>query len=163
MSNALQVTAPEGLPFVEFTRELDFPVEAVFRAHADPELYRQWIGPRGLETEIVEHDFRSGGSWRFVQRQPAEDGGIEVYGFHGVFHTVRVNEYALQTFEFEGFPDVVNLDELRFERLEGGRTRLVGHSTFPSVAARDGMVASGMEGGMREGYERLEELLAPAG
>lgn len=156
MTNALHVTAPEGQPYVEFTRELDFPVEAVFRAHADPELYRQWIGPRGLETEIVEHDFRTGGSWRFVQREPGSD---ETYGFRGVFHVVRENEFAIQTFEYDGFPDLVNLDVMRFERLEGGRTRLVGHTTFPSLEARDGMVQSGMEDGMREGYERLEELL----
>lgn len=156
MNNALHVTAPVGLPYVEFTRELDFPVEAVFRAHADPELYRQWIGPRGLETEIVEHDFRTGGSWRFVQREAGSD---ETYGFRGVFHVVRENEFAIQTFEYDGFPDLVNLDVMRFERLEGGRTRLVGHTTFPSLEARDGMVQSGMEDGMREGYERLEELL----
>jgi uncharacterized protein YndB with AHSA1/START domain len=73
---------------------------------------------------------------------------------------VRDNEFAIQTFEFEGFPDVVSIESLTFEDLGGGRTRLRGHSTYPSLESRDGMVSSGMETGMGDGYERLDDLLA---
>ena len=155
MTNALTVTAEPGVPFVDFVREFDAPVAAVFRAHSEPDLIAKWLGPRAYETRIEHYDFRTGGSYRFVQT----DGGEE-YAFNGVFHVVRENEFAIQTFEFEGFPDVVSIESLRFEDLGDGRTRLVGHSVYPTQEARDGMVASGMEGGMTEGYERLDELLA---
>ncbi|MET0975889.1 MAG: SRPBCC family protein [Leifsonia sp.] len=154
-TNPLTVTAPEGVQYVDFVREFDYPVEAVFNAHRDPKLVAQWLGPRDLEMEIEEYDFRTGGRYRYIHGR-----GDEKYGFNGVFHVVRENEFAVQTFEFEGYPDVVALDSMRFIDLGNGRTRLEGHSVYPTQEARDGMVASGMEHGMREGYERLEELLA---
>ncbi len=77
-----------------------------------------------------------------------------------MFHTVRPNDFAIQTFEFEGFPDVVSIESMTFEDLGGGRSRLRGHCVYPSLEARDGMVASGMEPGMAEGYDRLDEVLA---
>ena len=80
----------------------------------------------------------------------------------GVFHTVRENDFAIQTFEFDGYPDVVSIESLTFEDLGGGRSRLSGHAVYPSMEARDGMAQSGMEGGMTEAYERLEEVLTGA-
>lgn len=156
MTNQLVVTAPEGVPFVEFEREFDAPVAAVFQAHRDPELVSQWMGPHGYEMEIEEYDFRPGGRYRYVHRDPAG----EEYAFRGVFHAVRENEMAIQTFEYEGFPDVVSLDHMTLEDLGNGRTRLRGHTVFPTIEARDGMVESGMERGMSEGYDRLENLAA---
>lgn len=99
--------------------------------------------------------FPSGGNWSYLHRDPE---GNE-YGFRGVFHTVRENEFAIQTFEFLGYPDAVSMESLRFEDLGGGRSRLTGHAVYPTLEARDGMVASGMEQGMREGYDRLEALV----
>jgi uncharacterized protein YndB with AHSA1/START domain len=159
MTNPLHVEAPEGTPFIDWEREFDAPVQAVLRAHQDPELVKQWMGPREYETEMEVYEFKTGGRWRFVQRNDAG----EEYAFNGVFHVVRDNEFAIQTFEFEGFPDVVSIESLTFEDLGGGRTRLRGHSTYPSLESRDGMVSSGMETGMGEGYERLDDLLATEG
>lgn len=154
MSNAVTITLPEGLPFIDMSREFDHPVEAVFEAHRDPELYARWLGPRGYEMDLQEHDFQSGGSYRYVHT--SEHG---TYAFHGVYHVVRENEFAIQTFEFEGYPDVVSIESLRFERLPGNRCRLSIHATYPAVEARDGMAQSGMAKGVEEGYLKLEELL----
>ncbi|MDD1475587.1 SRPBCC family protein [Arthrobacter sp. AL08] len=156
MRNALTLTVPDGLPFIDFGRDFDFPVSEVFRAHQDPELVARWLGPRRVSMSIDHYDFRTGGSYRYTHTAP--DGSA--YGFSGVFHTVRENEFAIQTFEFDGYPDVVSIEFLSFEDLGGGRTRLSGHAVYPSLEARDGMAKSGMEGGMSEGYERLEEVLA---
>ncbi|HEY4606957.1 MAG TPA: SRPBCC family protein [Acidimicrobiia bacterium] len=156
MTNPLKVEAPEGLPFIEFEREFDAPVEAVFRAHKEPELIEQWLGPRGYDMEVESYDFRTGGRYRYKHR----DQKGEAYVFNGVFHVVRDNEFAIQTFEFEGYPDVVSIETMSFEDVGNGRSRLRGHSTYPSIEARDGMVQSGMEDGMSEGYERLDEVLA---
>jgi uncharacterized protein YndB with AHSA1/START domain len=158
MSNALKLTVPEGLPFIDFEREFDFPVADVFRAHKDPGLVTQWLGPRGYTMEVDHYDFRTGGS--YLYRHTGPDGTS--YAFSGIFHTVRENDFAIQTFEFDGYPDVVSIEFMTFEDLGGGRCRLRGHSVYPSQEARDGMAQSGMEGGMSEGYERLEELLSGA-
>lgn len=155
MSNPLKIEVPEGLPFIEFEREFDAPVEAVFRAHKEPDLVKQWLGPRRYEMDIESYDFKTGGRYRYLHRADGEE-----FAFNGVFHVVRDNEFAIQTFEFEGYPDVVSIESLTFEDLGDGRTRLRGHSVYPSVEARDGMASSGMEGGMNEGYERLDEVLA---
>ena len=153
-TNPLTVTVPEGLPFIDFEREFDHPVEKVFRAHRDPELFRRWIGASD-NVQLPIHEFRTGGRYRFVE-QGAD--GVE-YAFNGVYHVVRENEFAIQTFEFEGYPDVVSIESLTFERLDGGRTRLRGHAVYPSMEARDGMAASGMEDGMNAGYTKLEGIL----
>ena len=69
------------------------------------------------------------------------------------------NELIIQTFEYEGWPNEVSMDNIRFEELPDGRSRLVDHSVFPSVAALEGMIREGMEHGVREGYEKLDELI----
>ncbi|MDM7831915.1 SRPBCC family protein [Cellulomonas edaphi] len=156
MSNDLHVNAPEGVPFIDITREFDAPVAKVFEAHAKPELVAQWMGPRDLTMDIKEWDFVSGGRWSYVST--GRDG--EAFGFRGMFHTVRPDEFAIQTFEFEGYPDVVAIESITFEDLGADRTRIRIHSVYPTLEARDGMVASGMEGGVKVGYERLDELVA---
>lgn len=80
--------------------------------------------------------------------------------FNGVFHELRDNEIIVQTFSWEGMPDGVALEKLRFEALPGGRTRLTATSLVDSFADRDAFVASGMEAGVVEGYNKLDDLLA---
>jgi uncharacterized protein YndB with AHSA1/START domain len=158
MTHALRVTAPEGLPYIDTEREFDAPVGAVFDAHRDPDKVRRWMGPDRLDVELAEWDFSTHGGWRMVHR---EEDGTE-YAFHGTFHTVRENDVAVQTFEFEGAPDQVSIEFLTFTDLGGGRTRLGVHAVYPSVETRDAMVSSGMETGMSEGYRRLDDVLATA-
>ena len=155
-THPVTITAPEGLPFVDIEREFDAPVAAVFNAHRDPALVKQWLGPNGYDMQIERWDFVPQGGYRYVHVDPQG----EAYAFNGTFHSVRENEFAVQTFEYEGYPDVVSIESMTFEDLGDGRTRLRGHSVFPTVEARDGMVASGMETGVREGYERLDAILS---
>jgi uncharacterized protein YndB with AHSA1/START domain len=150
-----EITVDPKVPLVRITREFDASPEKVFRAHTDPNLVVQWLGPRRHEMRIDHYDCRTGGSYRYVH---ASDGNE--YGFHGCFHEVRPSELLIQTFTFEGEPDGVALERMLFEDLGGGRTRLTSTSLVDSFEARDAFVASGMEGGVREGYERLDELLA---
>lgn len=152
--NETQIVADPDLPTILIIREFDAPPERVFRAYTDPDLVVQWLGPRRLTMEIDQYDARSGGSYRYVHR---DDHGTE-YGFHGVFHEVRPNERIVQTFTYEGFPDGVSLETAVFEDL-GGRTRVTGKSLMDSIEARDSMLKSGMDHGVREGHERLDELL----
>lgn len=152
-----KITADERVPMIRIEREFDAPCARVFRAHTDPELVAQWLGPRDRTITIDHYDCRTGGSWRYLHTR-----GDDVQGFHGSFHEVRPNETIVQTFTWEGMPDGVSLERLTLEELEGGRTRLVVTSLVDSFEARDAILASGMEGGLRQAYERLDALLAPA-
>lgn len=156
MSNSLHLDVPAGLPWIDFTREFDAPVRAVFDAHRDPDKVRRWLGPYGYEMEVVRWDFADGGGYEYLHRTPD---GAE-FGFRGVFHTVRDDDLVVQTFEYAGARDEVNLEFLIFEDLGGGRTRLRGRSLGRTVEGRDALVESGMEKGMREGYVRLDGVLA---
>ena len=151
-----EITAEPGSPQVVVTREFDAPPAEVLRAHTDPDLVVRWLGPRRYKMELDRWDVRDGGTWRYVHR---DDDGNE-FGFHGVFHGEPSVDGFVQTFEFEGYPGHVSLDTATFEDLGDGRTRLRANAVFQSVEDRDGMLQSGMESGMNEGYDRLDEMLA---
>ncbi len=150
------VNAPAGLPVIEILREFDAAPALVFRAHVDPELFVRWVGPRSIDTRVDHWDARTGGAWRYTAHRDGE----EVAAFYGSFHEVRENERIVQTFTYEGWPDGVALEIMTFESLPDGRSRVHSVSVGESVEGRDAMVASGMETGVVEGYEKLDELLA---
>jgi len=154
--NKTTITAEPGKQELFITREFDAPRDLVFKAHIDPELYVQWLGPHGYEMILETFEPRSGGRYRYVHKD--KDGNE--FGFHGVFHEMS-EELMIQTFEFEGLPERghVILDTMKLEALPGNRTRVTIQSVYQSVSDRDGMVQSGMERGVNEGYERLDELL----
>lgn len=155
MSKPEIIVAPDSLEIVT-KMTFNAPRELIFKAYTDPDLIPQWLGPRNLTTMVDELDARAGGSWRFLHYDPEGN----VYAFHGVFHDVVAPERIVQTFEYEGMPGHVTMDTAVFEDLGGGKTRVVSQSVFQSIEDRDGMIASGMEVGVNDGYERLNELLA---
>jgi uncharacterized protein YndB with AHSA1/START domain len=151
----MQVTAEAGVPQVLTSRELDAPRELVYRAYTEPELLKQWLGPRKYTMTIEQFEPRDGGTWRYIH---ADDAGNS-FGFHGVFHGMPSPDGMVQTFEYEGAPGNVSMDTITFEEHDG-KTTVRTNSVFQSVAARDMMVDSGMADGMSEGYDRLDEVLA---
>ncbi len=155
MTHETEIIVDTEVPMVRIIREFDATPEKVYRAHVDPELFAQWIGPDRRGATVDRWDARTGGSYRYV----VSSDGFEA-GFNGVFHELRENELIVQTFSWEGMPDGVALEKLRFEALDGGRTRLTATSLVDSFADRDAFVASGMETGVVEGYKKLDELLA---
>ncbi len=155
--NKTIITAEPGKQELFITREFDTPRELVFRAHTDPELYARWLGPRGHTMTLETFEPVSGGRWRYIQK---DEHGNE-FAFHGVNHEVLAPKRIIGTFEFEGLPESghVMLETIKFEELPGGRTRLTGQSVFQTVEDRDDMVQAGVEGGVVDSYERLDELL----
>lgn len=149
-----QITADPDVPLVRIERTFDAPVHDVYRAHTEPDLIVRWLGPRGLEMELDQWDCRTGGSWRYVHRSDGED-----HWFRGCFHEVRPDELLVQTFTYEGVPDGVALERLELHDLGDGRTRLVATSLVDSFEGRDQFLASGMQDGIIQSYERLDELL----
>jgi uncharacterized protein YndB with AHSA1/START domain len=155
--NPTTITAQPGTPFMEIVREFDAPPELVFRAHVEPELVVQWLGPRDLTAHVEEWDVRSGGSYQYLHTG-TPDHPVNAR-FRGVYHTVVPNEVIIQTFEWDGAPHQVCLETHRFEDLGSGRTRLTTRSVFPSVEAIEMALASGMTHGIYESMDRLAELL----
>lgn len=155
--NKTTIAAEPGKQELFITREFDAPRELVFRAYTEPEIYAQWLGPNGLTTTFDVFEPVSGGKYRFIQKD--QDGNE--FSFHGVTHEVLAPERIIGTFEFDGLPEAghVVLETTRFETIAGNRTRVTSQSVFQSVTDRDGMVQSGMEHGVVEGYERLDEIL----
>ncbi|MFB9688744.1 SRPBCC family protein [Amycolatopsis plumensis] len=151
-----EILADEKVPTIRLVREFDAPPAQVFRAHVDPELYAQWVGPHSITTRITRWDARTGGEWAFA----SDRGGEEIAAFHGSFHEVRPDERIVWTFTYDGEPDNVALETLTLEELDGGRTRLRVLSVVADFATRDGMLASGMATGINEGYAKLDDLLA---
>jgi len=155
--NKTVITAEPGKQELFITREFDAPRQLVFKAYTDPEIYVQWLGPRGLTMTLETFEPVSGGRWRYIQKD--EQGNA--YGFHGVHHDVTAPERIIGTFEFEGLPEAghVILESSTFEALPGGRTRVTTQSVYRSVEDRDGMIAAGMESGLVDSHERLDEVL----
>jgi uncharacterized protein YndB with AHSA1/START domain len=151
-----QIEADPNVPTIRITREFDAPPDKVFTACVDPELIVQWLGPRDYDVRLDRWDARTGGSYRYATVQNGE----EVAAFYGSFHEVRPSERLVQTFTWEGMPDGVSLETMTLEDLGDGRTRLVGLSVVDSFESRDAIMASGMEVGVNEGYEKLDALLA---
>jgi uncharacterized protein YndB with AHSA1/START domain len=154
----LTVTTPSDRE-IHTERVFDAPRDRVFAAYTDPELISEWWGPRGTTTIVAEMDVRTGGRWRFVSR----DSDGNEFAFRGAYREVTPPERIVQTFEFEPMAGHVSVDTATFEDLGDGRTRIKTVSIFHTTEERDGMLESGMEKGMGETYDRLEELLARLG
>ena len=151
-----RIEADPNVPTIRIIRDFDAPPDKVFRAWIDPELVAQWLGPKSTEMRIDEWNARTGGNYRYAAVQDGE----EVAAFYGSFHEVRPSERLVQTFTWEGMPDGVSLETMTFEDLGDGRTRTIGLSVVENLEARNAIMASGMEVGVYEGYEKLDALLA---
>ena len=157
-SNKVTIDASKDVPSIRITREFDFPRERVWQAMTDPELVAQWMGPRSVTMRIEHWDCRRGGSWAYAATDCTS--GDEFTTFYGSFHDVRPPERAVQTFTWEGAPDGVRLETLTLTELPGGRTLMTTLGVVESFEIRDAILASGMETGVVEGYEQLDELLS---
>jgi uncharacterized protein YndB with AHSA1/START domain len=149
------LTAIPGSLEAVITHKFDAKRDLVYRIYTDPKLIPEWWGPRNLSTTVEMMELRPGGIWRYIQR----DAQNNIFAFHGVYHSIEPNKQIISTFEWEGMPGHVIFETTKFEEQEG-KTIVTQQSIFQSVEDRDGMIQQGMEQGMVEGDERINELLA---
>jgi uncharacterized protein YndB with AHSA1/START domain len=150
----LTITLPSDKE-VLITRTLHAPRKIVFEAMTEPRHLRQWLGPRVMTMTVAEADLRVGGAWRFVHRAP--DGTDHV--FSGIIREFRPPDRVVRTSNYENIPGAESLETMTLEE-HGERTSVAIRVLFNNREQRDGYIASGAEGGMRESYQRLDEHLA---
>ncbi|NLG46440.1 SRPBCC domain-containing protein [Gordonia sp. (in: high G+C Gram-positive bacteria)] len=151
------IEADPTLPIIRVTRDFQATPAQLAKAHLDPDLFMRWVGPDAITSRTIVWDARSGGEWRYVSEHEGQE-----FSFRGCFHTVS-DALIVQTFTFEGMPDEVSLETLRFVDLGDGRTRLEAQSLCDSIESRDAWLRSGMEVGVDQGYAKLDRLLASGG
>jgi len=140
---------------IRVERIFDASRDRVWRAYTDPALVAQWWG-RGNKLVIEKMEVQRGGHWRYVEHTP--DG--QAHGFEGRYREVTPQERIARTFEWDGMPGYTILETAEFTDLGDGRTRVVMQSLFFTPEERDGMLHSGMEGGMAQSFAALDRLLA---
>lgn len=154
-SGTATVTLPTDTQIL-ITREFDAPKHLVYRAWTTPELVKRWWHANRGEVTLAEIDLRVGGMWRYVSR--SED-GFEV-GFHGEYREIVPNERLVSTEVYEGIPDAdehAALDTLTLTESDG-RTTLTVLVEHPTKEGRDAHINSGMEAGMQDAMDLLEEV-----
>src|SRR5918997_318778 len=139
---------------IRVERVFDAPRDRVWQAFTDPELVAQWWG-RGNKLVVERMEVERGGHWRFVEHSPEG-----VHGFEGRFREITPPSRVVQTFEWDGMPGHVVIETVELEDIGNGRTRVVNTSLFHTTEERDGMLQSGMEGGLNQSYAALDRLLA---
>ena len=140
---------------IRIERTFNASRDRVWDAYTKPELLAQWWG-RGNKLVIEKMEVQRGGHWRVVEHAP--DG--EAHGFEGRFREVTPQDRIVRTFEWDGMPGYTIRETAEFTDLGDGRTRVVSTSLFFTPEERDGMLHSGMEGGMAQSYAALDRLLA---
>ena len=155
MTHDTRLELDERVPLLRLERDFDAAPDVVFRAWSQADLVARWLGPRDREMLVERWDCVTGGSYRYVHRRGDDD-----QWFHGSFHEVRPGVLIVQTFAWEGMPDHVALERVTFTDLGDGRTRMMSTSLVDSFESRDAFVAGGMESGIRESFDKLDDLLA---
>ena len=151
----LKIDAPAGQPVITMTRSVIAPRALVWKAMSEPQPLVRWWGPHGHTNKALEFDFRVGGRWRI--ETTTADG--QVINFFGEFREIEAPRRLTQTFAFDGLPEgLYSVDTVELEEVDG-RTVYRASSLMPDVASRDGMLESGMETGVVEGFERLDAML----
>lgn len=141
-------------------RVFDAPRELLWKAHTDPELMKQWWGPREYETVIEKMDCREGGEWRMIHKGKDEKGEPADYAFYGEYKEIKEPEFMTWTFNFEPIgPGHTITETVTFEELPDGKTKVSTVSHYLSIEDLEGMVQSGMEDGATQSWDRLEELV----
>jgi uncharacterized protein YndB with AHSA1/START domain len=151
----LKIEAPKDQPVIHMTRTFSAPRELVWKAISEPEHAVRWFGPHDHKNEVLKWDWRVGGEWSIKSTMP--DGNAIT--FFGDYREIQRPEKVTQTFSFDQLPegahsvDTVELIE------KDGKTIYKATSLMPDMESRDGMLASGMETGVVQGFERLDAML----
>jgi uncharacterized protein YndB with AHSA1/START domain len=159
-SGTAKVTLPADTQIL-ITREFDAPRHLVYKAYTTPELVKRWWSGQRGDVTSVEIDLRVGGRWRYVM---VAEGGFEV-AFNGEYREIVPNERLVMTEAFEGAPPDAGygVNTIEFLETDDGRTLMTMSCEYDTKEVRDIVIDSGMEGGMQESLDALEQVAISLG
>lgn len=157
MERKTKVHAEDGQHDLLITREFDLPVELLFRAHTEPDLFEQWMSHEYGTTKVVLFEARKYGSWRF---QTINSDGTILFGANGVFHEFIPNEKITRTFEMDNSAFDVQLEFLEFERLTDDTSKLKMQTIFRSADFRDQLLKQPFAYGLNMAHDRLQNIIS---
>ena len=157
MERKTKVHAEDGKQYLIITREFDLPVELLFKAHVDADIFEQWMSHEYGKVTVLKLESKKHGGWEF---QNADPQGKVVFRASGVFHDYVPNQKITRTFEMENSPFDVQLEFLEFERLTDDTSNLTMHSVYRTPALRDEMLKLPFKQGLNMAHNRLQEVLS---
>ena len=157
MERKTKINAEDGRQDLVITREFDLPVELLFKAHVEPEIFEQWMSHEFGTTKVVKLEGKKHGSWQF---ETIDAKGNKVYGAHGVIHEFVPNRKITRTFEMENTPFDVQLEFLEFEKLTDDTSKLTIHAVYRSVELRDQILKLPFAQGINMAHNRLQEVVS---
>ena len=150
MEQKTKISAEDGKQEIIITRHFDLPLELLFKAYEEPEIFEQWMGTKVLKLESKKH-----GSYQFETTDPKGN----KHGFNGVIHEFSHNQKITRTFEMENTPFAVQLEFLEFEKLTDSTSKLTMHIVYRSVAYRDQILQLPFAQGINMAHNRLQEVV----
>lgn len=157
MERKTKVHAEDGKQDLLITREFDLPVELLFRAHVEPDIFEQWMSHEYGTVKVLKLENRKHGVWEF---QTSDAQGNVVFRANGVFHEFVPNLKIIRTFEMENSPFDVQLEFLEFQHLTGDTSKLSIHSVYRTIALRDQMLKLPFAQGLNMAHNRLQDVLS---
>jgi len=157
MERKTKITAEDNKHDLIITREFDLPVELLFKAHAEAELFEQWMSHEHGTTKALKFETKKHGGWQF---QTSDLQGNVVFRAAGVFHEFIPNQKIVRTFEMENSPIDVQLDFLEFQKLTAETSKLTMQTVYRSVAIRDQMLKLPFAQGMNMAHNRLQDIVS---
>lgn len=157
MERKTKIHAEEGKHDFVITREFDLPLELLFKAHTDPELFEQWMSHEYGKTKAVKLENKKFGSWEY---HTADAQGNILFSANGVFHEFVPNQKITRTFEMGNSPFDVQLEFLEFEKLTGDTSKLTMHTVYRSAELRDQMLKLPFAQGLNMAHDRLQDIIS---
>lgn len=150
MEQLTKVNAEDGKQEIVITREFDLPVDLLFKAYDEPELFEQWMGTKVLKMENKKH-----GSYAF---ETSYNGNV-VFRANGTIHEFVPNQKITRTFEMENTPFPIQLEYLEFEKLTDESSKLTMHIVFKSIEFRNQLLQMPFAQGINRAHDKLQEIL----
>ena len=156
MERKTKVTAGEGQQDILITREFDLPVDLLFKAHVEPELFEEWMSHEYGTTKVVKMETKQHGGWIF---QTTDVQGNVLFKANGVIHELIPDRKITRTFEMENTPFEVQLEFLEFEKLTDDTSKLNMQMVFRTPALRDQLLKLPFRQGLNMAHDRLQKVV----
>ena len=157
MERKTKIHAEDGKQDLTITREFDLPLELLFKAHAEPAIFEQWMSHEYGTTKVLKLEGKKHGGWQF---QTADAQGNVVFSANGVFHEFIPDQKIIRTFEMENTPFPVTLEFLEFEKLTDDTSKLTMHIVYKTAAHRDQHLQMPFAQGLNMAHNRLQDIVS---